>query len=273
MKRIPWVALAVALVLSGCARPADDPWLPTAPQALLWEMFFASIIVEVDHTPGHEIPRAALDAAIDELRGLTGRPIALGTVRELPGYAADPDRERTDEEALQLARAALDDPSSDARFGANGSAVLHVVSLDGHVRESHHPLGFTAHNTAFVFEDEIAALQPAGVQHPNYGLDVQQTLTHEMGHAVGLVDCHVPMVRPHSNDDCHSVKRASVMFVPHSRWDSTFELARPGTQRLHFDEYDRADISAYIEQGKRCQADPVGCNEPWRGASRATPPP
>lgn len=258
-------ALCVGLALSGCSRAPEDPWIPTVPQTLLWDMFSSHIVVEVDHVAGREIPEQSLQGAIAELRSLTGRDVVLGTVRAIPGVEADASRERAKKDAVEIAEDARDIPPATAP-GRDGPATLHVISLDGRVGEQDHPLGFNHAHVAFVFLDQLAQLQPAGRDHPNFALDVQQTLTHEMGHAVGLVDCHVPMVRPHSDEDCHSTSRESVMFVPHGGWDSTIEIVQPGTQRLRFDADDRADIAAYIEQGRRCALDPVGCAEPWRGS-------
>lgn len=259
--------ILVGVILAGCTKPASDPWIPTAPQVLLWDMFSPQIVVEVDQVEGREIPSEVLEAAVDELRSLTGRAIAVGTLRTLPRISPDADRERSQEEAVAIAEEALDHPS-DTFMGSNGSAVLHVVALDGRVGTLRHPLGFNHYNIAFVFPDQIARMQPTGTAHPNFGLDLQRTLTHEMGHAVGLVNCHVPMVRTHDDGGCHSIDQDSVMSVRSSSLGSTFELVQPGSLSVHFDDDDRDDIAAYVAQGRRCAVDPIGCNEPWRGSKR-----
>ena len=254
-------ALAVALLAAGCARPADDPWVPTPPQALLWDMFFQEILVEVDHAPGRELPRAALDGAIAELRTLTKREVRLGSVREIAGHDPDPSREWSLDELLALSHATRDDPASAEGYGSGRSAILHVLALDGTVRTDRPLLGYALENVAAVFPDEHARIQPLGRAHPSFALDVQQTLTHEMGHTVGLVGCGVPMVRPRSDGGCHSTSEESVMYAWHDRLGSTLELVQPGSQPLRFDADDRADIAAYLELGKRCAVDP-GCGAP-----------
>ncbi len=251
--------LILLIVGSGCLRelglgpgPSSED-LVTHPEALLWAAPYKSILVEVDHAPGFEPTKAALDALAKTLFDVTGKPVSIHGPTEIPlqlgGY--------TGNDILRIHRDTFDHAGPD--FGHEGQATLHVLYLDG---ESHNDT-FQGIYVSDGHTAAIALLPAYWVDRVPFYLEQilpgnprefesrfeRAVLIHEAGHALGLVGT-IPEVtgRMDPKYPGHSTNPESVMHtagVPLEE-NALIALREAGIEPVwRFDADDLADMKAF----------------------------
>jgi hypothetical protein len=221
---------------------------PTEAELIVLAHPLPNLIVEIDFVDGY--PPG--DSAIEELKRNLQEQTAKEKITFLAPRAIAPQGGNyTDEDLHAIQWAALDSRGVGV---SQGASVLHVLYLDGRMRERNH-VGLSLGNGAIVLFPiyfDIQAVGPAAVY--NSGLDrgraeiERAVLIHELGHAFGLVGCGAPMVRPHNDPShpCHSANEGSVMWwaVDGPRERGLAEQLQ-GEMPYQFDEDDLADLAAF----------------------------
>ncbi len=259
-------AVLICVMLAGCidstggsdevgARPDAGP---THPEALLLDDELPGLVVEIDFVEGYGPSQVALDALRATLEEVT-RKNPIDVVVDEPSPA--PDGPRTDERLADFARSVLDH-RGEQPFTWQDRGVLHVVYVDGERADgAARGVYLSSHEgTVFLFPDTWAGQAPV-VSVPGLPVDgpsetdvERHVLIHELGHALGLVDCGIPMVQDRLDREgppCHSTNDASVMYVGyHDVTDDPLWWADRETQgpAWRFDEGDLEDIRAFQAQ-------------------------
>jgi hypothetical protein len=251
------VALAaVAVALAGCLDETLDEDEDGRPPSYLERLLAPTsepLLLAVHAVPGRSPTPAAVDTLQAALQDMTGRPVDRQPDRSLP---RQPDRYTTDELVAALS------PLAEAA-NVPGAVVLHVFAVNGNVTdaptESGGALGlYLGKGITVAFMDDLqgdfglpgVSPQVPQVQAFQYKAE-RAVLVHEAGHAMGLVACGTPMVRPHNDTSspCHSHSDHSVMWKGvHQALDPAW-LQAQGVGALDyvwtFDEDDRADVRAF----------------------------
>lgn len=246
------IAILLVALLAGCALPGD----PGAPSYYFEDVLaaapFTDLVVEIDHAPGRAPSRLAQDHLLAQLRAVTSKPadrISIVLEESLPDEA----RTWTADDLVALER------QTRSTQHVAPVAVLHVLYPAG-VFTAEDAVGVTISGPVIgpvvVFLDKmdefrapIPGVPALPVAYPADARDQMErvTLLHEAGHAMGLVDNGLPMVRPHEDaqSEGHSDNPRSVMTAA---VDQLSALQDAFLQRrelpLYFDENDRADMRA-----------------------------
>lgn len=266
MLRIGW--LVVALALAGCASdvphpyprmPGDEELLQSLPAAILWAHPYPNLFIEIDYVQGREPSTLALETLRDTLREVTDKAeIVIAPPTLLPASDARFEgwREWTREEVADV-HARYFDAGVPGAFGADGTARLHVLYLNGHYpfdTPVHVPyvmsaVGLQVKDALLMFPDDVPAAEDE--ERPWGPFHERKTLIHELGHAMGLVNNGIPMQRPHVADDgVHSNNPRSVMAQGH-RGPWVLEKVQDGEWiPYRFDADDLADLEAFREMGQ-----------------------
>lgn len=241
--------LLVALVVAGCTLPAD----PLAPRPYLSDVLrpepYTRIVVEIDHAPGYAPSEAAKAHIVHTLRNVTGKQVDLLVTPSLLAEKRAWDADALVRLEREQRNTAHDPPRAvihvlyPAGSYANGSAagvtisgvVLGpvVVFLDA-LREIHVSL-------------EDRPLPPLGNPQPAIEVMERAVLLHEVGHAIGLVDNGLPMMRDHKDEErgAHSDNEESVMwYALESTAGLRQLLLQDGSVPDRFDADDLADVAA-----------------------------
>lgn len=250
------------LATAGCFGWGDDEaaaavLLSSQPAAYLWSKPYPKLLIEIDHVEGAEPSQLAVDALVEMLRGETNkRSIEVVPYSSMPRFTSATSEKRwTVEELVSLAAETLDHAPPGA-YGAGDTAVLHVLYLDGeYVDERGGVRGLAIGPTAILFKNPSPVGAPANspidspaVMKP---LVERKVLIHEVGHVLGLVDLHIPMVRPHNDpaDPDHSANPKSVMRAGVDLATTLFGQVDPDSETPYqFDEDDKADLRAFRER-------------------------
>lgn len=238
--------LTLTLVLAGCTLP-----LPEAPTPYFAELLqaepFTQLVIEVDHAPGRAPSLEAQEHLLQTMRNVTSKSsVTMRLEASLPDEA----RTWTSRELVEL------EARTRTTQHAAPVAVLHVLYPAGEY-EDPGVAGLAVSGPVIgpvvVFRDTLDALDlglPTGrLPFPAQGRVAMErvTLLHEAGHALGLVDNGLPMVKDHEDKDHegHSANPRSVMYWKFEQTDGLREaLLRDGTLPDAFDEEDRADVRA-----------------------------
>lgn len=258
------VLLLAAVLTAGCfsaTQPRDDPLLLTREAAILWSVPYPKLLVEVDYLPGS--PPSTF--ALDNLAAVAKAQTLKREVRVLPPVEiADEGLRRKGEswtlEEIYRVHEATFSSGAPWRLGQGDTAFLHVIYLDSLLEYEYNgkstaAVGLSSRNVIYVFRSD-AVLDDGPlreVRDPRSGTPMQQvretgTLLHELGHAMGLVNNGIPMVRPHNDpeDPAHSRNPESIMS---GGWDIVSEFrmraARGDEPSLRFDDDDLADLEAF----------------------------
>lgn len=244
--------LVCALLLAGCTL---GPFGSREPERLYHEDViggapFTDLVIEIDHAPGHAPGVAAREHLVDQLRAVTSKTRVRVVVEEtLPDDAS---KQWTSEELVALearTRSTVHDAPT---------AVLHILYPAGVHRENGDATGITISDTVnvatvAVFLDRIddfeTGVLPAPLPYPSNAVaEIEKaTLLHEAGHAMGLVNAGLPMVRPHEDpqNPGHSSSERSVMWASVDQMAGIEQaLLDNGALPLFFDDDDRADLRA-----------------------------
>lgn len=246
-------ALAVAAVLvlaSGCltVQGLQPPQQGTSAlaDALLDPRGHPVLVVEFGAVGGYQLDQSALVEFQQSLSELTGRKaIHYTDAFVLPPQGGNHTPASLQETHRSTARAV--DPVEPV---SAGRVQLRVLVLDGHMardRDGHVVLGtlLAEDGVIVLFPDTYARAHRVedGVRVPAVAEMDRHVLLHELGHALGLVDRGVPMVRDHGDPENpgHSSNPASLLYHrPPMEGDGALR-GPPAT----FDADDLADLAAY----------------------------
>lgn len=252
---------AAAILLAGCLagnNPFEDRRDSVShPEALLRASPFPELVVDIDYMAGAEPTQESLDLAFAALREVVDKSrITIEDPTPIPGGA----EARGHSDLVEAATAGLDAPWP--YTGADGVAHLHIVYMRGTYSNGTDDsiasgLYMPDLATAFVFPDTwradvSIALALVGSGVPPSWLEAE-VLTHEVGHAMGLVNYLIPAqserIAPDDPCACHSARRASVMYPGiHNAQDHLQHiLERQALAPIGYDDEDKADLAAYRE--------------------------
>lgn len=237
--------LLAALVAAGCTFPTGENARPYFEEVLAGAPF-TDLVVEIDHAPGREPSVAAQQHLVNELRNVTSKTRISVKLEET----------LRDDASMRWTVASLLAIEIETRSTEHDApvAVLHVLYPAGEF-ENESVAGITISGSTIgpvtVFLDAIDKLSsPVGpVALPRQARDEVEraTLLHEAGHAMGLVNNGLPMVRDHMDPEHegHSRNEHSVMFWQVETLDGIRDALLPGgTIPIYFDADDRADMRA-----------------------------
>jgi hypothetical protein len=242
----------LTILLSGCASKPPEPavhWYSEM-EAMLWSDIFTSVTVEVDYVEPYKPSAYALGALEEKLSSLAQKR----SVKILPPTPIPPQGQFVSANHLAGIHHKFGNVTKPNWFHNGTTALLHVVYLEGAYETpvmGIHRAGFIA-----LFPRDYDEVRGVNWPKPPPQVSERQklermVLTHELGHAFGLVNCGIPMVRPHQTKpgDCHSDQPASVM--------SNYDNIDPQTdraawlnktvegQKFEFDAYDVEDVRAF----------------------------
>lgn len=244
------LAVAAAVLASGCLDALGAGQGPSLPQALLLQDVAGGIIVEVDAVRDRAPRPEALDLLRTTLEEVTGKPVALAGPSIIPaqgGGYREADLRRIHQET------AFFGPDG---YLQSGQAVLHVLYLDGSLRSDagdRHTLGRTllGDGLIVIFRDSYSHAYRLlnGTEWADASGEMDRhVLLHETGHALGLVGNGVPQVRDHADPQSkgHSRYPESVMYHHPPMTPQQFVT---GTVSVTYDVDDLADLAAFRASG------------------------
>lgn len=257
LRLIP-LLVVLTLSLTGCTTvndraPADVRAMEFRPAGLeesasaafpafLTRFPFPDLIVEIHHSPEYAPSALALDALERTLRQVVDkRSVRLLDPSPLSGWAGE-SRTWTIED---LERISVEQSHLRLRFhqyGAQSTAVLQVFYLAGEYAEPASGVNHDSHIYLFTgADDPIVALEATRERFE------RNTLIHELGHALGLVNCGIPMLtsREDAESRCHSTNTESVMYRAASVKMEPMRLLDDSWVPYEFDEHDLADIESF----------------------------
>lgn len=249
MRVLPAILLATTLLLAGCTIPKP------VPQSLYYRDLlgaepYTRLVIQVDHAPGYAPSEAAKTHLLMTLKNVTRKSEIVFDVRE--SLPADARKVWTADELIQLEAATRRTPHEPP------TALLHVLYPAGHY-ENRGSAGVAISGPVLgpvvVFLDvlrDVHLATPLGaVPLPNPDAAVhlleRSTLLHEAGHALGLVNNGLDMVKDREDADHegHTTNRESVMYYAIATQNGLRELLlRDGSIPDEFDADDRADLRA-----------------------------
>lgn len=252
--RVLAALLLVAVLAAGCTVPGQTQGpLVTYPREVLGGAPWTRLVIEVDHAPGRAPSEAALAHLVQTFTNVTSKTEVTLLVEEtLP----DKPQRWTGDALVALEREVRTTPHEAP------TALLHVLYPAGTYERdgvAGVTIGGVALGPAVVFLDTLRDIRietDAGplppLAQPQGAVEVLEraTLLHEAGHAIGLVNNGLDMVRPHEDTANegglkHSKNPESVMYWKVDMENGLREmLLRDGSVPDLFDEDDRADIRA-----------------------------
>lgn len=239
--------LVVAGLAAGCTLP-KPPTPSYYYEDVLGAEPYTKLVIQVDHAPGRAPSEAAKTHLLMTLQNVTRKADISFDVRQtLPG---DADEVWTAEELIELER------STRRVQHEPPVALMHVLYPAGRY-EARSAAGVTISGPVLgpvvVFLDVLQDVRvgtPLGalpVPNPRQAIDVleRSTLLHEAGHAMGLVNNGLPMVKAREDAEHagHSTNPRSVMY-----WSVETEhglrqyLLQDGSVPDQFDADDLADL-------------------------------
>lgn len=252
-----WAFAAVALMLvpamAGCLRsPVQDT--PTLSEALLWNDPHPNLVFYVDYVEGREPSQLALDTLMETARDVTGKEnVSMVGPRKIEGLDSDPDRRWDQQDRQEMYESHFSEmyvPRFDElryAYSKDDNASIHIIYLDG--RDKFDAQGLHSYGTIVIFLDSYGG----DLHLPFPGRDPweRHVLIHEFGHALGLVNCGIPMVTPREDPDssqCHSTEPTSVMSQDSGGGivEANMDQFQDGQWAYYqFDQYDLEDIQSF----------------------------
>lgn len=237
-------ALVLALAVAGCFEAGGHR---VVPRDYLSQETYTKWVIEVDSSTGEQPPAALLDFAKARLASVVHKESIEFRKDEV---LQDGDTEWTDADVQDFAKR-----HRGLRTGGD-TVVTHLLFLAGHSEHDEgerRVLGVAyGHELIVIFSRSVKSVCDGSLPVPGLCQTdpvFRAVLVHEFGHALGLVDNGVPMVKPHKaatcdgqKDDGHSSNEDSVMYcqVESSSIVPIFGSNPP----TDFDADDRADLRA-----------------------------
>ena len=247
------LSLSFLFVLSGCfddgpAATSGRWWSDRA--AILNDDAFDVLVVEIDVASEYQPSALALSALRETLTQYAKKDtITVLEPTRVPAFGATHSlADVLEYHVVTRDRGTREQPWSGSTF------YIHVLYLDGQ-REETAVLGEYHGNGEITIMGDlmVSGLGPRYGELPG-GIREDQverkSLIHEFGHAFGLVNCGIPMIRPHEDPrlPCHSNNEHSVM--SYWNWTTPQENVFRSVEELAnipwtFDEDDKRDMVAY----------------------------
>jgi hypothetical protein len=231
------LTLTVAVSASGCLGSGGLFGGGISPRDYLSSSDYTTWVIEVDSVQG----QAPSSGALDLLRS------RLLEVADKPGGIEVRQSETLDSRGGTWSSrdiVDLDAATQDVKTGGK-TVVTHLLFLDGRF-ETDNVIGVAiGHGTIAIFSETIRdSCTPLNGCLSGTDSVFRAVLVHEFGHAMGLVDNGIPMVRPHEDPDhpAHSDNDGSVMYWA-VETTNIFNLFRGGPPTT-FDGNDKADLCA-----------------------------
>lgn len=255
-----WRTLALALVAmiltSGCVEESREQHVLEIHDALLLELPYSKVTVEIDRIDGiapYPEALAILERALKEVAGKHH----VRMIADAPHPARDPGlqaRVWTVDEVWQMHEQTfgLGLPHENGRGDA---AFLHVLYLDGWGTLDGETIGgMSFRNTITIWPEAFAKLT-VGSQHVRSpeAAEIEVTvMLHELGHAMGLVHNPLPMHRARETLDPpnHSTLETSPLFAEVHGRDSLLKLVERRELPSWYDAHDLQDIRGYQERAR-----------------------
>lgn len=247
------VLLLVVAASAGCAVPGGPSApLVTYPGEVLGGAPWTHLVIEVDHAPGYRPSEAALAHLLSTFRNVTSKQEVKFLIEEsLPAES-----KRWSAELL----VELERETRTTRHEAPTALIRVLYPAGTYERDgvAGVTIGGVALGPAVVFLDalrDVTLSTPVGLLPiPQAPAAIERleraTLLHEVGHAVGLVNNGLPMVRDHEDRShegghMHSSNPESVMYWQVESVNGLRDyLLQDGSIPDKFDEDDRRDIRA-----------------------------
>jgi hypothetical protein len=251
-RRIAVLALLAAVLSSaaGCASSGTIQNRPTnsgidSPHAFLWHYPYSKLVVDIQYAEDLTPTKAALESLHSALANVTKKQVSVLRVASLPPGVGSADKAWTPADLASLARSTRPAGFDFDALGTGDTAVFDVYYLDGHytAADGRHS-GVEILGRAFIFP------KTDDKRWTDWPLQFETSvLVHEAGHALGLVNCGIPMLtaREDANYPCHSTNAGSVMGPGYEQISLPLEInvTKPGPPPTYFDDYDLADLSAF----------------------------
>ncbi len=249
--------LVILLVLaSGCLEAdfhAEDDMLQWHPHTLLLQNSVPDLLVEIDYVAGREPSQFALNALRSVLENVTDkRIITILEPTEIPPTGDEQTFASVERAHREHFSHGGSNDDGNVRWKENGT--LHILYLDGQGD------GFSGVYTQDLgvailpdYYQSAVLIGPYVTRPVDPRVAERAVLMHEVGHALGLVNCGIPMVRHHHDDGvspCHSNRIESVMRYGYGQMDEALlgmMMSQDVEPVWQFDEYDLEDIQAFIE--------------------------
>lgn len=212
-------SLVVLLAVSGCftSGPLSDKvsHVGDANKDLGTPAKYTKLLVEIDHPPSDGPDPDALATFKENLQQATGRAASAITFDTSDAsIPAEPSKKYTLDEIQALENAHRQHHSG------GDTAVLYMIYVSGGNEADTQQgtvLGVTYRGTSIaIFKGNIRAASASGLlsSAPPLTCVEQSVVTHEFGHAAGLVNLGTPMQKPHEDADHkgHSSNKNSVMY-------------------------------------------------------------
>lgn len=243
------------LLFGGCiAWPDHEPtsaslWTWSSEAAILSDDALTELVVEIDYAGTYE-PSALALAALDETlhRYTEKHKITILPPTPVPAFSGV----HSVDDARQYHKQTRDHATAREPWIGN-VYYLHILYLNGQMEDTAR-VGFYVENEITILSDLLTSIVGPYVMELPGGIREDQmerkTLIHELGHAFGLVNCGVPMIRPHEdpNSPCHNTNPRSVM----SGWNWTRPEEDPVQSakeileiNWRFDADDEADLARF----------------------------
>lgn len=243
---IPLVALPLLLLpaMAGCLE-ALRPDAGVAPTDYIRSEPYRRWVVEVDYAAGERPSDNVLGFARNRMTSMVDKPGGMSFQIDDTLSSAE-GRTWQDQDLRDLQR-----DRQDQKTGGD-TVVTYMAFVDGRYRESD-VLGVTVgYDLIVIFSDRIKDGCRANTFCNNADRAMEIVVTHELGHAIGLVNRGIDMVQPHEDPQHpkHSDNEDSIMYYAAENSD-LFDFLAPlgGGLPDDFDTNDRRDV---CDAGGKC---------------------